>query len=101
LKDDENQVTGVQIEDQESGEKHEKGKAIINATGVFTNSIMKLNDTVYKNSQVREFTLYSTSLLLSDYALMIPKQVTEGFYLVPWHNKIVVGTTDTVMKSTA
>jgi glycerol-3-phosphate dehydrogenase len=48
LKDDENQVTGVQIEDQESGEKHEiKGKAIINA-GVFTNSIMKLNDTVYK-----------------------------------------------------
>jgi glycerol-3-phosphate dehydrogenase len=49
LKDDENQVTGVQIEDQESGEKHEiKGKAIINATGVFTNSIMKLNDTVYK-----------------------------------------------------
>jgi glycerol-3-phosphate dehydrogenase len=35
LKDDENQVTGVQIEDQESGEKHEiKGKAIINATGV-------------------------------------------------------------------
>jgi glycerol-3-phosphate dehydrogenase len=47
LKDDENQVTGVQIEDQESGEKHEiKGKAIINATGVFTNSIMKLNDTV-------------------------------------------------------
>jgi glycerol-3-phosphate dehydrogenase len=41
--------TGVQIEDQESGEKHEiKGKAIINATGVFTNSIMKLNDTVYK-----------------------------------------------------
>jgi glycerol-3-phosphate dehydrogenase len=25
-----------------------KGKAIINATGVFTNAIMKLNDTVYK-----------------------------------------------------
>jgi glycerol-3-phosphate dehydrogenase len=48
LKDDENQVTGVQTEDQESGEKHEiKGKAIINA-GVFTNSIMKLNDTSIK-----------------------------------------------------
>jgi glycerol-3-phosphate dehydrogenase len=26
---------------------------------------------------------------------MIPKQVTEGFFAVPWHNKIVVGTTDT------
>jgi glycerol-3-phosphate dehydrogenase len=81
LKDDENQVTGVQIEDQESGEKHEIKAAIINATGVFTNSIMKLNDTVYKKYIVpsQEFTLYSTSLLLSDYALMIPKQVTEGF----------------------
>jgi glycerol-3-phosphate dehydrogenase len=35
-----------------------KGKAIINATGVFTNAIMKLNDTVYKKilSQVKEFT---------------------------------------------
>jgi hypothetical protein len=38
--------------------------------------------------------------LLSDYALMIPKQVTEVLFAVPWHNKIVVGT-DTVMKSTA
>jgi glycerol-3-phosphate dehydrogenase len=35
LKDDENQVTGVQIEDQESGENEIKGKAIINATGVY------------------------------------------------------------------
>jgi hypothetical protein len=42
---------------------------------------MKLNDTVYKKIHCAksEFTLYSTSLLLSDYALMIPKQVTEGF----------------------
>jgi hypothetical protein len=43
---------------------------------------MKLNDTVYKKYIVpSQFTLYSTNLLLSDYALMIPKQVTEGFYL--------------------
>jgi glycerol-3-phosphate dehydrogenase len=41
-----------------------KGKAIINATGVFTNAIMKLNDTVYKNilSQVKEFILYLINL---------------------------------------
>jgi glycerol-3-phosphate dehydrogenase len=84
LKDDENQVTGVQIEDQESGEKHEiKGKAIINATGVFTNSIMKLNDTVYKKYIVpsQNSPCIRQIFLLSDYALMIPKQVTEGFYL--------------------
>jgi glycerol-3-phosphate dehydrogenase len=81
LKDDENQVTGVQIGTKNLVKARNKGKAIINATGVFTNSIMKLNDTVYKKTHCAksEFTLYSTSLLLSDYALMIPKQVTEGF----------------------
>jgi glycerol-3-phosphate dehydrogenase len=56
LKDSNDQVTGVKVENQETGELFDlKGKAIINATGVFTNAIMKLNDTVYKNilSQVR------------------------------------------------
>jgi glycerol-3-phosphate dehydrogenase len=28
---------------------------------------------------------------------MIPKRVT-GVFAVPWHNKIVVGTTDTLVK---
>jgi glycerol-3-phosphate dehydrogenase len=103
LKDDENQVTGVQVEDQESGEKHEiKGKAIINATGVFTNAIMKLNDTVYKKYIVPSqgiHLVFDKSFLPSDYALMIPK-TSDGrvLFAVPWHNKIVVGTTDTLMK---
>ncbi len=49
LKDNNNQVIGVQVQDQESGIKYDlKGSAIINATGVFTNAIMKLNDNVYK-----------------------------------------------------
>jgi glycerol-3-phosphate dehydrogenase len=48
LKDSNDQVTGVKVENQETGEFDLKGKAIINATGVFTNAIMKLNDTVYK-----------------------------------------------------
>jgi glycerol-3-phosphate dehydrogenase len=103
LKDDENQVTGVQIEDQESGEKHEiKGKAIINATGVFTNSIMKLNDTVYKKYIVPSQGIhlvfdksFAKRLCIDD-----SKTSERVLFAVPWHNKIVVGTTDTVMKST-
>jgi glycerol-3-phosphate dehydrogenase len=55
-----------------------KGKAIINATGVFTNAIMKLNDTVYCPKS--EFTLYLINLSY-DHALMIPKQVMGEFYL--------------------
>jgi len=103
LKDDKNQVTGVEVEDQESGETYNiKGTAIINATGVFTNAIMKLNDTVYKKYIVPSqgiHLVFDKSFLPSDHALMIPK-TSDGrvLFAVPWHNKIVVGTTDTLMK---
>jgi glycerol-3-phosphate dehydrogenase len=58
-----------------------KGKAIINATGVFTNSIMKLNDTVYKKYIVPSQGIhlvfdksFAKRLCVDD-----SKQVTEGF----------------------
>ncbi|MCG9791328.1 glycerol-3-phosphate dehydrogenase/oxidase [Flavobacterium algicola] len=104
LKDDNNQVIGVKVEDQETGEFHDlKGKAIINATGVFTNAIMKLNDKVYKKYIVPSqgiHLVFDKSFLPSDHALMIPK-TSDGrvLFAVPWHDKIVVGTTDTLIKS--
>ncbi|MDX6183190.1 glycerol-3-phosphate dehydrogenase/oxidase [Flavobacterium sp. Fl-77] len=103
LKDDKNQVTGVTVKDQESGETYNiKGTAVINATGVFTNAIMKLNDTVYKKYIVPSqgiHLVFDKSFLPSDHALMIPK-TSDGrvLFAVPWHNKIVVGTTDTLIK---
>lgn len=103
LKNDKNQVIGVQIVDHESGDRYEiKGKAIINATGVFTNAIMKLNDTVYKKYIVPSqgiHLVFDKSFLPSDHALMIPK-TSDGrvLFAVPWHDKIVVGTTDTLIK---
>ena len=104
LKDDKNQVTGVLVEDKETGEKKEiKGKVTINATGVFTNSIMKMNDKVYKKYIVPSqgiHLVYDKSFLPSDYALMVPK-TSDGrvLFAVPWHDKIIVGTTDTLIKS--
>lgn len=104
LKDDNNQVIGVVIEDQESGKKHEiKGTAVINATGVFTNSIMKMNDKVYKKYIVPSqgiHLVFDKSFLPGKDALMIPK-TSDGrvLFAVPWHDKIVVGTTDTLIKS--
>jgi glycerol-3-phosphate dehydrogenase len=56
-----------------------KGKAIINATGVFTNAIMKLNDTVYKKYIVPSqgiHLVFDKSFLPSDHALMI-KRIEE------------------------
>ena len=104
LKDDKNQVIGVQILDQETGNKYEiKGSVIINATGVFTNAIMKLNDNVYKKYIVPSqgiHLVFDKSFLPGDHALMIPK-TKDGrvLFAVPWHNRVVVGTTDTLIKS--
>lgn len=104
LKDDKNQVIGVLVEDKETAEKKEiKGKVIINATGVFTNSIMKMNDKVYKKYIVPSqgiHLVFDKSFLPSDYALMVPK-TSDGrvLFAVPWHDKIIVGTTDTLIKS--
>ncbi len=104
LKDKAHKVIGVVIEDQETGTKHEiKGKAIINATGVFTNSIMKMNDKVYKKYIVPSqgiHLVFDKSFLPSNDALMIPK-TSDGrvLFAVPWHDKIVIGTTDTLIKS--
>ncbi|MFH6994240.1 FAD-dependent oxidoreductase [Flavobacterium sp. FlaQc-48] len=103
LKDDKNQVIGVEVQDHETGDKYIlKGAAIINATGVFTNAIMKLNDTAYKKYIVPSqgiHLVFDKSFLPGDHALMIPK-TSDGrvLFAVPWHNRIVVGTTDTLIK---
>ena len=104
LKDKNHKLIGVTIEDQETGKTYDlKGKAIINATGVFTNSIMKMNDKVYKKYIVPSqgiHLVFDKSFLPSENALMIPK-TSDGrvLFAIPWHNKIVVGTTDTLIKS--
>ncbi|WP_348822767.1 glycerol-3-phosphate dehydrogenase/oxidase [Flavobacterium aestuarii] len=103
LKNDKNQITGIAAVDQETLSKYIiKGKAVINATGVFTNAIMKMNDIVYKKYIVPSqgiHLVFDKSFLAGDYALMIPK-TSDGrvLFAVPWHDKIVVGTTDTLVK---
>ena len=104
IKNSHNKVTGVQVIDQESNEIHTiSGKIVINATGIFTNSIMKLNDLVYKKYVVPSqgiHLVFDASFSPKETALMIPK-TTDGrvLFIVPWHDKIVIGTTDTLIKS--
>ncbi|OOV18881.1 glycerol-3-phosphate dehydrogenase/oxidase [Flavobacterium sp. LM4] len=104
IKDNKETVVGVQAIDQETGSKYDiKGSAIINATGIFTNAIMKLNDKVYKKYIVPSqgiHLVFDKSFLPGDHALMIPK-TKDGrvLFAVPWHNRVVVGTTDTLIKS--
>ncbi len=100
LKDNENMVFGVKVIDIETDIEYSiKSKAVINATGVFVDDILKMNDAkakkIVRPSQGVHIIL-DKSFLQSESAIMIPK-TSDGrvLFAVPWHDKVVVGTTDT------
>lgn len=104
LKDKNHTIIGVVAEDTKTGEKHHvKSRVVINATGVFTNSIMKMNEKVYKKYIVPSqgiHLVFDKSFLPNENALMIPK-TSDGrvLFAIPWHDKVVIGTTDTLIKN--
>jgi len=82
-----------------------KAKAVINATGVFTDSILKMDDpraeTLVTLSQGIHIVL-DREFLPSNTAIMIPRTDDKRvLFAVPWHNKIIVGTTDTPVKNSS
>jgi glycerol-3-phosphate dehydrogenase len=95
-------ICGVVVKDTiEEMEFEIKAKAVINATGVFTDSILKLDDIEAESlvtiSQGIHL-VFDSAFLPSDTAIMIPR-TADGrvLFAVPWHGKIIVGTTDTAM----
>ena len=95
------QLSGVTVKDLETGAEYTvKAKAVINATGVFADDIM-LMDTPESRPKVRPsqgvHIILDQSFLNGDCAVMIPK-TDDGrvLFAVPWHNKVVLGTTDTL-----
>ncbi len=95
-------ICGVNAVDEESGEKYTiKSKVVINATGVFADKIIQLDEPGKKDmitpSQGIHIVL-DNSFLHSNHAIMVP-QTSDGrvMFAVPWHNHVVVGTTDTLI----
>ena len=93
-------VRGVRAEDIETGETHEiLARVVVNATGVFTDAIRQLDDLtaapVIRPSQGIHLVL-DRSFLPGASALMLP-HTDDGrvLFAVPWHDRVVVGTTDT------
>lgn len=104
LKNDKELVHGVIAKDTETNISYTlNAKVIINATGVFTDDILKMDDALAKNS-IRPsqgiHLVLDQSFLPGNDAIMIPK-TDDGrvLFLVPWHNRVVVGTTDTLIDS--
>jgi glycerol-3-phosphate dehydrogenase len=94
------QVAGVQARDQETGEEFEiRGRAVINATGVFVDQVRRFDQPAARSlvtvSQGIHLVL-PKEFLPGNAAIMIPK-TADGrvLFAVPWHDCVVVGTTDT------
>jgi len=95
-------VAGAVVRDSETGVEHSiRAKAVINATGVFSDSVRKMDEPEAKNviaaSQGAHVVL-PKSFLPGDTAIMVP-HTPDGrvMFAVPWHDCVVVGTTDTAV----
>jgi len=99
VKDDE-MICGVKATDFETNKKYKlHAKVVINATGVFTDSIRKMDNKNAKNIIVSGQGIHivlDKSFIPGDTAIMVP-HTDDGrvIFAIPWHNKVLVGTTDT------
>ena len=100
VKDDKGKLEAVCATDSVSGKKYcLKAKAVINATGVFADDILHLDNpaaprTIRPSQGVH--VVLDRSFLGGDSAIMIPK-TDDGrvLFAIPWYDKVVAGTTDT------
>lgn len=103
IKDASGKVSGAKIEDKIGGQTFSiHAKVVVNATGIFVDSLIKMDapnaDNIVRPSQGVHLVV-DKSFLGGDTAIMIPK-TSDGRVLfgVPWHGKVVLGTTDTPLK---
>jgi glycerol-3-phosphate dehydrogenase len=92
-------ISGAILRDRETGTEHEvRAKVVVNATGVFVDSIRHLDDpTSGKMLAVSQgaHLVLPKHFLPSTSALMVPK-TSDGRVLfgIPWHDRLILGTTD-------
>ncbi|TVQ68006.1 MAG: glycerol-3-phosphate dehydrogenase/oxidase [Balneolaceae bacterium] len=99
-----NMTDGVKVVDELSGDTFEvSGRCVINATGVFTDQVLKMDDpeaeSIISPSQGVHLVI-DKEFSPGDSAIMVP-HTDDGrvLFAVPWNGKIVLGTTDTPVDS--
>ncbi|MEO7982573.1 MAG: glycerol-3-phosphate dehydrogenase/oxidase [Bacteroidota bacterium] len=104
LKSNTGDINGITAADTETNEKFIlKAKAVVNATGVFVDDILMMDKpgstkTICVSQGVH--VVLNKEFYPSADALMIPK-TSDGrvLFAVPWHDKVVIGTTDTPIET--
>ncbi|MEO6054132.1 MAG: glycerol-3-phosphate dehydrogenase/oxidase, partial [Chthoniobacterales bacterium] len=97
-------VSGVKAVDEETGEEFElQAKVVINATGIFADSIRTMDDSsAAKAVQPSQgvHLVFDRSFLPGNSAIMVP-HTDDGrvLFVIPWHDHVLVGTTDTPMQT--
>ncbi|HQW29249.1 MAG TPA: glycerol-3-phosphate dehydrogenase/oxidase [Verrucomicrobiales bacterium] len=93
-------IAGVVARDQLDGRDYRlRGRVVINATGVFTDSVRRMDDpgaeAVIRPSQGIHLVL-DRRFLGGETAVMIPS-TEDGrvLFVIPWQNRVILGTTDT------
>lgn len=105
LKED-NKISGITFEDVLTGKSYSvQAKAVINATGIFCEEVMRLDnqdqEPLLSCSQGVHL-VFDKSILPAEAALMVPKTTDKRvLFAIPWHNKLLVGTTDTPVAGVA
>lgn len=101
LHDENGRVAGVVCSDNLTGTRYTiHARSVVNAAGCFVDDIMHMDSPTHLKmvtpSQGVHLVL-DMKFLQSNYAIMVPK-TSDGrvLFAVPWHDKVVVGTTDIV-----
>ncbi len=95
-------ITGACVYDSIGGHTYTvKAKAVINATGVFADELLKLAENKAMETIVPSQGIHLVAdkrFFSGDAALMIPETDDKRvLFAVPWHDKVLLGTTDTFM----
>lgn len=99
-------ISGVVARDMETGCDYEiNARVVVNATGVFTDDLLRMENPasqpIISPSQGAHLVL-DQEFLPGESAVMVP-QTADGrvLFAVPWHGKVVVGTTDIPVTQTS
>ncbi len=97
---------GVHATDQETGKRYAfHGKIVINATGVFSDALLKRDNphapAIIAPSQGIHLVL-DKAFQPGHTAILVPHTADKRvLFMVPWHDRVLLGTTDTPVKKTA